>query len=83
MFFFSLDPFSARSGLLSKGLFYWSVSRLVEGWLEKAKSKPNLLRRGLAGGWRWGRGGVPRRATLEWLEQSWASRLAANACMAA
>ena len=57
--------FSARSGLLSKGPFYWSVSRLVEGWLEKAKSKPNLLRRGLAGGWRWGRGGVPRRA-LGW-----------------
>ena len=62
LFFFFLAPFSASSGLLSKGLFYWSVSRLVEGGLEKAKSKPKLLRRGLAGGWRWGRGGVPRRA---------------------
>ena len=56
------NNFSASSGLLSKRLFYWSVPRLVEGWLEKAKSKPKLLRRGLAGGWRWGRGRVPRRA---------------------
>ena len=30
--------------------------------LEMAKSKPELLKRGLEGGWCWRCGGVPRRA---------------------
>ena len=52
-FFFA--PFSASSGLLSKGPFYWSVSRLVKGGVQKAKSKPNSL----GGGWQAaGAGGV-------------------------
>ena len=59
---------------------------LGKAFAEISKYKPKLLTRGLNGGWHWG---VPLRAlgsfpsTLEWLEQSWASTLAANACMAA
>ena len=47
---------------ISEGLFDWSVARLGEGSAEMAKSKPELLTRGLEGGWGWERGGVPRRA---------------------
>ena len=57
-------PGSAGTGLLSTRLFYWSRFRLGGSCAEVAMSKPKPFRRGLKGGWRWGHGGVPRRAML-------------------
>ena len=49
-----------------------------------AKSKPELLRRGLGGGWGWWPGEERRRtlgSLVEWLKQFSSSKLAVNACM--
>ena len=62
---FPSAPFSASGFLMSKKLFYWSITRRKTGSAERAESKPELLRRG----WQAARAGGAKRCLGEHLAE--------------